>query len=161
MTSPNLGPPAAFPIVLPSNGKGRFDTQQACMSPAIHSNSVGNPWGLAGALAALLFAGFASTAAARNRQQQTRTVHGTVVNSSESPVPNAIVYLKNLKTLSVLTYIADGSGQYRFSGLDPNIDYQIHAEQGRHTSTDHTISSFDSRTDIVLFLKINRKKSGK
>jgi protocatechuate 3,4-dioxygenase beta subunit len=132
------------------------------MHSATTSNAASSAWGRAGAIATLLlFAGFASMAAARNQKQQTRTVHGTVVDSSESPVPSAIVYLKNLRTLAVLTYIADAKGQYRFSGLDPNIDYQIHAEQGQLTSSDHTISSFDSRPDIVLFLKVNRKKSEK
>jgi hypothetical protein len=126
------------------------------------SRPASRAWAQAGAIAVLLlFAGFASVAAAPNQQLRARTVHGTVVDSSESPVSNAVVYLKNLKTLAVLTYISDGKGQYRFSGLDPNIDYQIHAEQGRLTSTDHTISSFDSRPDIVLFLKVNRKKSEK
>ncbi|HEV2385706.1 MAG TPA: carboxypeptidase-like regulatory domain-containing protein [Candidatus Acidoferrales bacterium] len=116
---------------------------------------------LAAAPAVFLLAGFAVRAAAPAPQQQSRAVHGTVVDSSDSPIPSAIVYLKNSKTLAVLTYIADGNGLYRFNGLDPNVDYQIHAEQGQLTSAAHTISSFDSRNDIVLSLKVNRKKPGK
>jgi protocatechuate 3,4-dioxygenase beta subunit len=101
----------------------------------------------------------AITAAARNQEGQLRTVRGTVVDSSDTPLASAIVYLKNLRTLGVRTYISNNHGQYRFSGLDPNVDYELHAEHGRLTSSSHTVSSFDSRHDIVIQLKVNRKKS--
>ncbi|HKN61995.1 MAG TPA: carboxypeptidase-like regulatory domain-containing protein, partial [Candidatus Acidoferrales bacterium] len=61
-------------------------------------------------------------------QPELRTVHGTVEDKDENPVPSGVVYLKNVKTQGVKTYIADDSGSYRFSGLDPNVDYEIHAE---------------------------------
>lgn len=112
---------------------------------------------------ALLLA-LAVTAAAQDdkkREAQLRTVHGSVLDKSENPVAGAIVYLKNVKTLSVKTYIADDSGHYRFSGLDPNVDYEIRAEKGATTSANHTISSFDSRKDIPLSLKLDKKKESK
>jgi len=107
----------------------------------------------------LLLGGTACYALARQSGAQLRTVHGTVVNSSGAPVSDAVVYLKNMRTLSVRTYISPHSGQYRFSGLDPNVDYQIHAEHQNLTSASHTISSFDSNPDIIIQLKIDRKKS--
>jgi len=70
----------------------------------------------------------------------------------------AIVYLKNVRTLTVKTYISDDSGQYRFSGLDPNVDYEMHAEHDDQTSANHTVSSFDSRKDIVVSLKVDKAK---
>ena len=69
------------------------------------------------------------------------------------------MYLKNLKSQAVKTYIADDSGRYRFSGLDPNVDYEIHAEKDGAKSQTRTVSSFDSRKDIVINLKIDKKKS--
>jgi Carboxypeptidase regulatory-like domain len=94
------------------------------------------------------------------KEPELRTVHGSVIDKAENPVPSSIVYLKNLKTQSVRTYIADDSGDYRFSGLDPNVDYQIHAEHNDMESATRTISSYDSRRDINLPLKLSHKKSG-
>jgi protocatechuate 3,4-dioxygenase beta subunit len=88
-----------------------------------------------------------------------RTVHGSVIDKAENPVPTSIVYLENTKTQGVRTYIADATGSYRFSGLDPNVDYQIHAEHNDMTSGVRTISSFDSRRDLEVILKLNRKKA--
>ena len=97
----------------------------------------------------------------KKHEAQLRTVHGTILDRGEDPVGGAVVYLKNVKTLSVKTYIADDSGHYRFSGLDPNVDYEIHAEKDTMMSTNHTISSFDSRKDIPLSLKLDKKKEKK
>ncbi|MDE3135766.1 MAG: carboxypeptidase regulatory-like domain-containing protein [Acidobacteriota bacterium] len=108
-----------------------------------------------------LLALLATAVYARQDKAQLRTVHGTIFNSSEQPIGSAIVYLKNVRTLAIRTYIADRNGQYRFSGLDPNTDYQIHAEHEDLTSNTRTISSYDSRHDILLDLKVNRKKSDK
>ena len=112
------------------------------------------------ALVALL-AVLATAAQARQRSPQLRTVHGTVLSPSDAPIPSAVVYLKNLRTLTIRTYISDQKGHYRFSGLDPNVDYQIHAEHQDFTSNTRTISSYDSRHDIIIDLKVNRKKSDK
>lgn len=92
------------------------------------------------------------------KEPELRTVHGSVVDKAENPVASSVVYLKNIKTQGVKTYIADDSGDYRFSGLDPNVDYEIHAEHNDMTSSLRTISSYDSRRDINLVLKLAHKK---
>jgi Carboxypeptidase regulatory-like domain len=89
---------------------------------------------------------------------QLRTIHGTVVDQNENPVPSSVVYLLNVKTQSVKTYIADQAGTYRFSGLDPNVDYEVYAEHGNMTSSSRTVSSFDSRRDIEVVLKLSHVK---
>ena len=89
---------------------------------------------------------------------QLRTIRGTVLDKDETPRPSGVVYLLNTKTQAVKTYIADESGNYRFSGLDPNVDYQIHAEHQEMTSSTRTVSSFDSRRDVELVLKLTRNK---
>jgi len=66
--------------------------------------------------------------------------------------------LKNLKTLTVKTYISDDEGRYRFSGLDPNVDYEIHAEYQDLTSRTRNISSLDGSREIVINLKVEKKK---
>ena len=89
---------------------------------------------------------------------QLRTVHGEVIDKSEDAVVSAVVFLKNTHTNAVRSYISDDQGNYRFSGLDPNVDYEVYAEKNGEKSATRTVSSFDSKKDIVINLKIDRKK---
>jgi hypothetical protein len=95
------------------------------------------------------------------KDAQLRTLHGTVVDKDENPVASSVVYLMNVKTQAVKTYIADDTATYRFSGLDPNADYEIHAEHNDLITSTHTISSFDSRRDIEVTLRLVRKRPAK
>lgn len=94
------------------------------------------------------------------KEAQLKTVHGTVMDGKENFQASAVVYLKNLKSQAIKTYIADDAGKYRFSGLDPNADYEIHAEKGDMISAKRTISTFDSRKDLEMTLKVDKKKPG-
>ncbi len=111
-------------------------------------------------IAPLLILALALIAAAQGQkgESQLRTVHGGVMDKQDAPIASAVVYLKNMRTLTVKTYISDNGGQYRFSGLDPNVDYEIHAEYQDSTSGKRTISSFDGRKEIVINLKVDKKK---
>ncbi len=109
-------------------------------------------------LTLLLLAGLASAQDAKH-EAQLRTVRGVVMDKSESPIPSGVVFLKNTRSNAVRSYISDDQGNYRFSGLDPNADYEIHAEKDGATSPTRTVSSFDSKKEIVLNLKIEKKKS--
>ena len=100
----------------------------------------------------------AAIAQDKKREAKLRTVHGVVMDKDENEMPNGVVYLKNLKTQTIKTYIAEEKGEYRFSGLDPNMDYEIHAEKDGLVSSKKTISSFDSRKEIVVNLKVDKKK---
>jgi len=106
----------------------------------------------------LVFAGIARAQDSK-KESQLRTVRGIVTDKSETPLPNSVVFLKNLRTNAVRSSFADSDGNYRFSGLDPNVDYEVHAELEGAKSQVKTVSSFDSRKEITLNLKIDRKKS--
>jgi len=111
-------------------------------------------------LAGLMMSLTAPVSAQDNKAEaQLRTVHGTTVDKDDNPIASCVVYLVNVKTQSIITRITDNSGAYRFSGLDPNVDYEVHAEHDNLASATRTISSFDSRRDIEVILKISRKKS--
>lgn len=115
-------------------------------------------FGIVALLALTLAAGAAAQSKDdKKREAQLRTVRGTVVDRDENPVAG-VVFLKNLKTQTVRTHIAGEDGSYRFSGLDPNVDYEIHAEHDDLASNKRTISSFDSRKEIVVTLKLSRKR---
>lgn len=95
----------------------------------------------------------------KGKESQLRTVRGAVVDKDENLVRDgAIVYLKNLKSQVVKTYIAENNGDYRFSGLDPNVDYELHAEHQEMASPKRTISSYDTKKEIVIHLKLSRKR---
>lgn len=108
---------------------------------------------------ALLFLTGLAMAQDAKREAQLRSVHGTVADKSDTPLPAGVVFLKNTRTNAVRSYIADDTGNYRFSGLDPNADYEIHAEKDGAKSSTHTISGFDGRKDVNIVLKIDTKKS--
>lgn len=112
--------------------------------------------GLAAILAVFAAVG---TAQDKKHEAQLRTVRGVVTDKSDNPVSGSVVFLKNVRTNSVRSSYTDDTGSYRFSGLDPNADYELHAEKEGAKSPTRTVSSFDSRKDIVLNLKIDKKKS--
>jgi len=112
---------------------------------------------LIGLAAAVIFAQGNS----KGKESQLRTVRGTVVDDKETPSETAVVYLKNTRTQDVITHLSDSDGTFRFSGLDLNVDYDIHAEKDGWTSASRSISNFDTRKEFVLTLKLDRKKGGK
>lgn len=103
---------------------------------------------------------FAALGAAQDSKKETqlRTVRGVVSDKSDNPMPNSVVFLKNLRTNGVRSNFADTEGNYRFSGLDPNADYEVHAEFEGAKSPVRSVTSLDSRKEIIINLKIDRKK---
>jgi protocatechuate 3,4-dioxygenase beta subunit len=98
-----------------------------------------------------------ANAVADKNTEQMRSVTGQVLSKADSPIPEAIVYLKNTKTLTIKSFITEKDGGYRFHGLSPNVDYEIYADyQGQKSST-KTISSFDNRNAITLNIHIDAK----
>jgi Carboxypeptidase regulatory-like domain len=94
------------------------------------------------------------SAAMSDKEPQVRTLTGEVMNQQEKPLPGAIVYLKNSKTMAVKTFIASQDGSYRFTALSPNVDYEVYAEHNGKKSDAKTLSSFDSRKTAYINLKI-------
>ena len=97
----------------------------------------------------------------RGREPALRSLQGTVKTKDDEPLEKAIVYLKNDKTLAVRTFITGTDGQYRFHALSPNTDYDVFAEHEGRRSDTKTLSSFDSRAQAYINLKVNTSKSGK
>ena len=79
----------------------------------------------------------------------TRSVKGLVTDQAERPLPEAVVQLKNTKTLQVKSFITDEKGQYYFHGLDPNVDYEVKAQYEGISSRAHTVSSFDAHNEVI------------
>lgn len=92
------------------------------------------------------------------KEGQLRTVRGLVTDKTDKPIQNAVVFLKNSRTNVVISHFTEADGNYRFSGLDPNADYEVYAEYGGQKSNTRTVSSLESRKDITLNLKVDKKK---
>jgi len=95
---------------------------------------------------------------AREKSNEQSSPCGVVTDKADKPIQNSVVFLKNLRTNVVLSHFTDEEGSYRFTGLDPNADYEIHAEAGEEKSASRTVTSLDSRKEITLNLKLDRKK---
>jgi len=91
----------------------------------------------------------------KQKGPQFRSVNGRDTSGEDSPLKDAIVYIKNVKTLTVKTYIADEQGKYQFNALLPSVDYEIFAESKGKKSDTKRLSSFDSRKDVTINLHID------
>lgn len=106
----------------------------------------------------LLLTVFSTIASGANKNAPlSRTLTGLVTDRAGNPVSDAIVYLKDTKTLAVKSYITGKDGAFRFPALSPNIDYEVYAQAGPHRSDTKTLSSFDSRPQAVINLKIDTR----
>ena len=97
-------------------------------------------------------------AAAGDKQPQQRSLSGQVTGHEDTPLPDAVVYLKNTKTLAVRTLITDQNGQYQFHGLTPNLDYEVFAKYKDKQSDTKTLSGYDSRAKATIHLRIDVAK---
>jgi len=97
-------------------------------------------------------------ATAQQRGPVQRIVQGKVESNSGAALSGAVVYLKDSHTLAVKTFIADANGAYRFGQLAQNTDYALWAELAGKKSKDHSISSFDTKNDFTIDLKIDTGK---
>ena len=105
--------------------------------------------------AALSFAAFANAAPLAAQTPTDRVVQGNVTDKSGAAVKGATVYLKDGHTLAVKSYIAD-DGTYHFGQLAQNTDYELWAESGGKKSSVKNISSFDTRNQFNINLKIDK-----
>jgi len=87
-----------------------------------------------------------------------KSVQGVVSDSTDKPVEGSVVQLKDTKTLQVRSFITKGDGVYHFHGLSPNVDYEVRADYQGASSSSKTISSFDSKKQAVVNLKLDSKK---
>jgi Carboxypeptidase regulatory-like domain len=93
-----------------------------------------------------------------NRGPQERIAEGKVVNKTGVAIGGAVVFLKNSRSNSVKTYIADDSGHFRFGELAQDTDYELWAESNGVRSKSREISSFDSENNFYFTLKVDSTK---
>jgi Carboxypeptidase regulatory-like domain len=87
-----------------------------------------------------------------------RSVQGVVTSAQDEAVNGAVVQLKNTKTLQIRSFITRDNGAYYFHGLNTDVDYELRADFDGASSHAKTLSSFDSRKQPVVNLKLEPKK---
>jgi hypothetical protein len=106
------------------------------------------------AAALILVLGVAAYAAPDKKdKQQGRLLYGKVLDQQDNPVANSVVYLTNMRTHAVKTYIVGQEGTYRFPGLS-NVDYEVYAQSDSGKSDTKSVSQFDDRAQVYIDLKI-------
>jgi hypothetical protein len=94
--------------------------------------------------------------AQKKKDSPTRGVSGTVTTPDNKAAMGAWVQLTDTKTKQVRSFFAE-KGDYYFHGLSTDIDYELKATYQGATSGTKTLSSFDTRKEPVINLKVKPK----
>jgi hypothetical protein len=86
-----------------------------------------------------------------------RLLTGKVLDSGDSPLPNAVVYVTDTRTRAVKTFIVGPDGVYRFPALASNVDYEVYAQANGKSSDTKKLSQFDDRKVVSIVLKVDSK----
>jgi hypothetical protein len=107
-------------------------------------------------LATVVFLALSATAlyAQKDKAPSERTISGIVTAEDDSPVPGAVVQLKNMKTLQIRSFIAREKGDYIFQALSMDVDYELKATANGKESNSRTVSTFDSHPKVTVNLKL-------
>jgi hypothetical protein len=102
-----------------------------------------------------------STSIAKDKDKDSnasgRLLTGRVLDKQDNPVPDAVVYLSDVRSRAVKTYIVGQSGNYDFPALAPNVDYEVYALFRGHKSDTKTVSQFDDRKQLSIILRVDAK----
>ena len=111
-------------------------------------------WGAAVCCAALLGVVAVLAPSASTQDFGLKDLQGKVLDAKDLPISGAIVYLQNSRNNDVKTFITEKEGSYRFAALSADTDYTVWAAYKGKKSATKTISSFDSRKQVYIDLKI-------
>ena len=63
---------------------------------------------------------------------------------------------KDTKTLQIRSFIADGQGNYHFTGLSPNEDYELRAEHEGKSSGTRRLDVFNTKHVATINLQLKK-----
>lgn len=117
---------------------------------------------LESALAAvLIFASASVLPAQKNKKDQdasARIIQGIVSDADGNPMKQAVVQLKDTRTLQVISFITLEDGSYHFGGLKTDTEYQLKAQREGASTEWKRVSVFDPRKVVTLNLKLEKSK---
>jgi Carboxypeptidase regulatory-like domain len=92
------------------------------------------------------------------KESNTRTILGTVKDSSDNVVSEAIVQLKDLKTSKVIDFVTKDDGKFVFNDLPMDINYELGAKHGDLTAPVKKVSIYDTRKSVILNFQLTAAK---
>jgi hypothetical protein len=92
------------------------------------------------------------------KDTHTRTIEGTVKDSSDNPLSNSIVQLKDLKTSKIVDFPTKDDGKFAFRDLPMDINYELVAKHGDLTAPVKKISVYDTRKDVIVNFQLTAAK---
>lgn len=87
-------------------------------------------------------------------QAAVRNLTGDVTDKAGNKIKGAVVHLKDTRSLAQRSYITAEDGAFRFGQLSSNSDYEVWADLGERKSANKSISSFDSKKEVEISLKM-------
>jgi len=105
----------------------------------------------------ILLVSIAASAKQKEPQTPGRLLTGKVVDKQDDAIPNAVVYVTDLSSRAVKTYIVGPDGTYRFPALSTTVDYEVYAQYNGKTSDTKRISQFNDRKVLSVVLRIDTK----
>ncbi len=93
-----------------------------------------------------------------SKDSKTRTIQGTVKDSSDNPLPGSIVQLKDMKTSKIVDFITKDDGKYTFSDLPMDINYELAAKHSDLTAAAKKVSIYDTRKIVILNFQLPAAK---
>jgi len=92
------------------------------------------------------------------KESNTRTILGTVKDSSDNAISEAIVQLKDLKTSKVIDFVTKDDGKFAFNDLPMDINYELGAKRGDLTAPVKKVSIYDTRKSVILNFQLTAAK---
>ncbi|HEV3510060.1 MAG TPA: carboxypeptidase-like regulatory domain-containing protein [Candidatus Sulfotelmatobacter sp.] len=86
-----------------------------------------------------------------------RLLLGKVLDPQDNPLPDAVVYVTNIRTRAVKTYIVGPDGTYRFPALSTAVDYEVYAQFKGKKSDTKSVSQFDDRSQVYIDLRVDTR----
>lgn len=106
------------------------------------------------ALAWVLISGEGRLQAQDEDSRRTKSIRGHVAGPDGKSQPGAKVFVRNLMNETTTILITDAEGLFSIYGLEPTLDYEVHAEYQQLSSRVSAISSMLNRYENLLNFKL-------
>jgi dienelactone hydrolase len=88
----------------------------------------------------------------------TKSIRGHVADASKKSIAGAKVFIRNVNKNTTTVLVTDEAGLYSVYGLDPKVDYEVHAEYQGFASEKMAVSSFLNRFDNVFNFELGSEQ---
>jgi hypothetical protein len=90
----------------------------------------------------------------KDKTPTSRSVKGTVTDTTGRPRSGALVTLTNKSTNDKLTFVTKADGLYRFDDLSFTTDYELDARYKNMVSEPRKLSQYDHKAETVRILEV-------